>query len=135
MSVFVSSIKWIMIVSGLLTSTMFYAAFAPVASLRSNFGEALDGAVAEIVVRNWGALIGIVGLMLIYGAFSEVHRRLALVVAAGSKVMFISLVLVFGRQFLGFQVGTSVLVDSIMVVLFVVYLFETRRPKISAPMG
>ncbi len=52
MSILRRSIKWIMLISGLLTCTMFYAAVAPAASLQSTFGQALDGPVAEIVVRN-----------------------------------------------------------------------------------
>ncbi|HKQ19202.1 MAG TPA: hypothetical protein VJW75_05585 [Candidatus Eisenbacteria bacterium] len=47
--------KWIMFVSGVLTFTMVQAAFAPQSALRSAFGESLEGAAAEIVVRNWGA--------------------------------------------------------------------------------
>jgi len=34
-----ANIKWIMLVSGVLTSTMVYAALAPEAALQSNFGE------------------------------------------------------------------------------------------------
>jgi len=126
-SVFIRSFKWVMLVSGLLTSTMFYAAFSPVAAQQSIFGEAMDGAVAQIVVRNWGVLIGLIGLMLIYGAFSETHRRIVLLVAATSKITFIALVLLFGQQFLRFQVGTSVIVDAVIVVLFVAYLVATRK--------
>lgn len=48
----VASMKWIMIVCGVLTCTMFYAAVAPQAALQSTFGESLEGPVAEIVVRN-----------------------------------------------------------------------------------
>jgi FtsH-binding integral membrane protein len=124
---FVSRFKWVMVVAGILTCTMFYAAIAPVPSQRSNFGEALDGPLAQIVVRNWGVLIGLVGLMLLYGAFSEANRRMALWVAATSKIAFIALVLTYGQHFLRFQVGTAVVVDSIMVVLFAVYLLVTRR--------
>jgi hypothetical protein len=51
---------------------------------------------------------------------------MALLVATASKIAFIALVLVFGRQFLQFQVGTALIVDSIMVALFVVYLVATR---------
>ena len=127
MSVFVNGFRWVMVVSGVLTCTMFYAAFAPVASLQSNFGEVLDGPLAQILVRNWGVLIGLVGLMLIYGAFSVANRRLVLLVAMASKVAFIALVLTFGQQFLQFQVGTAVIVDSVMVVLFVFYLVAARR--------
>jgi hypothetical protein len=129
METFRRSAKWVMLVSGLLTCTMFYALFAPEASLRSNFGETLAGPVAQIVVRNWGALIGLVGLLLIYGAFNESARRTALLVAGASKIVFIALLLTHGRQFLQFQVGTSLLVDALMVVLFAAYLLtERKRP-------
>ena len=61
----VVGMKWIMLVSGVLTCTMFYAAIAPQAALRSTFGDELEGPVAEIVVRNWGVLITLMGGMLI----------------------------------------------------------------------
>ena len=77
----VAKIKWIMLVSGALTCTMIYAAIAPQAALRSSFGAALDGPLAEIVVRNWGALIALVGAMLIYGAFNPATRPLVLTIA------------------------------------------------------
>src|SRR5262249_17490295 len=129
MNAFTSHFKWVMVVSGVLTSTMLYAAIAPDASLRSNFGEAIDGPLAQILVRNWGVLIRLVGLMLIYGPSSEVNRRMALVVAVLSKLAFIALVLTLGRQFLQFQVGTAVIVDSIMVVLFLAYLMLASKPR------
>jgi len=50
-------------VSGVLTCTMVYAAIAPQEALRSTFGETLDGPVADIVIRNWGVLITLVGAM------------------------------------------------------------------------
>jgi hypothetical protein len=119
------NIRWIMIVSGVLTTTMFKAAFAPDAALRSTFGESLSGPLAEIVVRNWGALIGLIGGMLIYGAFNPPVRPLVLVVAGISKVVFIGLVLTFGHDYLG-QVGIAVAVDSVMILLFTWYLVSAR---------
>jgi small neutral amino acid transporter SnatA (MarC family) len=65
--------------------------------------------------------------MLIYGAFNEPARRLVLMVAGASKIVFISLVLIFGQQFLQFQVGTSILVDGIIVLLFAAFLVATRK--------
>lgn len=120
----VANIKWIMLVSGVLTSAVIYAAIAPQAALRSTFGEALDGPLAEIVVRNWGALIALVGAMLIYGAFSPASRPLVLAVAGVSKLVFFGLVLTYGRQFLGQQVGVVLGIDLVMVVLFAVYLIR-----------
>lgn len=120
------SIKWVMLVSGALTCTMFYAAVAPEASLRSNFGQSIDGPVAQIVVRSWGILVGLMGLLLIYGAFNEQARRVALVVAGTSKVAFIALVLSIGQQFLQFQVGVAVVIETIMVTLFAWHLMSTK---------
>ena len=91
MSWIVANIHRIMMVSGLLTMTMIYAAFAPEAALRSTFGESVSGPVADVVVRNWGALIALVGAMLIYTARRPAARPLALTVAGASKVIFIAL--------------------------------------------
>jgi hypothetical protein len=124
-----ASIKWIMLVSGALTATMVYAAIAPQAALRSTFGETLEGPLAEIVVRNWGALIALVGAMLIYGAFNAAVRPLVLVVAGLSKVAFIALVLSQGGRYLGQQAGVAIAVDLVMVVLFACYLASLRTMR------
>src|ERR1044072_6385674 len=91
MNVLTKNIKWLMLVSGAPTCTMVYAAIAPDAALTSTFGQTLDGPVAAVVVRNWGALIALVGGMLIYGASPAPSRPLALTVATLSKVVFITL--------------------------------------------
>ncbi len=122
MRFFLSNFKWVMLVCGLLTCTMFLALFSPQSSLKSNFGETMDGAVADIIVRNWGALIGLVGLMLIYGAFNITVRRFVLVIAGISKIIFILLVLTSGQSYFGLWAGTAVIVDSVMLILFITYL-------------
>jgi len=125
------SIKWIMIVSGVLTCTMVYAVIAPQAMLQSTFGETLEGPLALLIVRNWGALIFLVGAMLIYGAFTPPVRPLALSVAAASKAVFIALVLSNGGRFTGGQAGVSIAVDALMVLIFVAYLVVFRS-RVSA---
>ena len=123
----VKGMKWVMLLSGALTCTMVYAAVAPQAALRATFGETLEGPLAEIVVRNWGALIALVGAMLVYGAFNLRSRPLILAVASISKLTFIALVLVHGWQYLGRQAGVAVAIDALMVVLFICYLLAARR--------
>lgn len=123
----VASMKWIMLVSGALTCTMLAAAIAPQAALLGTFGETLNGLVANIVVRNWGVLIGLMGGMLIYGAFYPVVRPLVLIVAGISKVAFVTLILSVGRQFLGYQAGIAVVSDVIQVSLFVGYLLGSAK--------
>lgn len=122
----VANIRWIMILSGVLTSTMFYAAIAPEAALQSTFGETLSGPLARIVVRNWGALIGLVGLMMIYGALNPAVRPLVLIVAGASKAIFVALVLSHGGRYLGSQAGVAIAIDAVMIALFAWYLVTVR---------
>ena len=69
--------------------------------------------------------IALVGMMLIYGAFSAAERPLILVVAAASKAVFISLVLSHGQRYLA-TAGIPIAVDSLMIVLFAWYLVAAR---------
>lgn len=109
---------------------MLYAAIAPEAALMSTFGDSISGPIAEpiaeIVVRNWGALITLIGGLLIYGAFNPLHRSLILVFASISKLIFIGLVLTIGHDYLG-KAGTVVAFDSVVVVIFFTYLLTTQR--------
>jgi Mg2+/citrate symporter len=129
MRLFLSNFKWVMLVSGLLTCTMFLALFSPQASLKSNFAETIEGPVEEIIVRNWGALIGMIGIMLIYGAFNASVRKFVLVIAGITKIIFISLVLSSGIKYSGLGAGTAVIADSAMVVLYAAYLLLSRSNK------
>jgi hypothetical protein len=123
----VANIGRIMVVSGVLTLTMLYAAIAPEAALQSTFGQTLSGPVASVVVRNWGALIGLMGAMLIYGAFNPPVRSMALGVAGTSKVIFVLLVLAQGQTFLNHQAGIAIVVDAVWVGIFAMYLLAARR--------
>jgi hypothetical protein len=125
-----------MVVSGILTATMIYAAVAPEAALQSTFGETLDDPLAKIIVRNWGALIAFVGGMLIYGAFRPAVRSLVLIVVGTSKVVFIVLVLSQGTRYLSQQAGIAVAIDSMMIVLFASYLLGSlSRRMVPVPVG
>lgn len=120
-----ANIRWIMMVSGALTLTMFYAAIAPEAAFQSTFGESLGvdgGPATTLVVRNWGVLIGLVGASLLLGAFHEASRLLALKLALLSKATFIGLVLAEGGRYLRHQAGVAIAIDAVMVVLFAWYL-------------
>jgi hypothetical protein len=125
----VRSMRWVMLGSGILTATMVQAAIAPDSALQANFGETVSGPLAYLVVRNWAALIALIGGMLIYGAFNPAQRPLVLIVAGASKVVFIALVLAEGSRYLSYQAGIAVAVDSVMVLLFGWYLAATRSPS------
>jgi hypothetical protein len=111
----------IMAVSGLLTLTMLYPTIAPGPAMQQMFGETPTGAMADVVVPNWGVLIGLMGALLIWGAWHAPSRKLALIVAGASKIAFIALVLRHGQRYLD-GVGVAVGVDAAMVALFAIYL-------------
>ena len=122
MQIIQAKIKPIMLVTGFLTCTMAYAIFFPQAALTAMFGESLSGgALAQIVVRSWGALITLVGAMLVYGAFRPNQRPLILTVAGLSKLVYVTLLIVYGSAYLP-MILTPVAVDSITIVLFAICL-------------
>jgi hypothetical protein len=121
MHFFVSNFKWLMLVSGLLTCSMLLGLFS-LSTLKSNFGENLEAGPENIIVRNWSALIDLMGIVLIYGAFKPAVRKFSLIVAGTSNVIFIILILYFGKQYMYFGAGKAVIVDSVMVFLFILYL-------------
>jgi hypothetical protein len=128
MNFVVRNIRWIMLVSGALTCTMAYAAIAPQSALLATFGETLQGPLAEIVVRNWGVLITLIGAMLVYGAFHPPVRALVLAVAGISKLAFAALVLTQGSRYLGQQAGVAIAIDLVWVAVFGAYLLAPRMP-------
>jgi hypothetical protein len=121
-----AQIKWTMLVSGLFTCSMFTALFLPTAGLEIVFGvSTIEQPFTEIVVRNWGALIGGVGVLLIYGGFKPHSRHLILVIAAVSKSIFIGLNLLIGSEYLSSSL-LAIVLDSLFILLYVVYLLGNR---------
>jgi hypothetical protein len=126
MSLISNNIKWIMLVAGVLTCTMFLAVIDPQTTLMRAFGTSLDGPLAQIVVRSWAAMITIVGLTLIYAAFNAVHQTLVLLAASAGKLVFVGLLLVYGADYLGVAMPV-VIIDSVMVLLFGIHLLTGRE--------
>lgn len=124
MSFINNNMKWIMLISGLITFTMISAVFLPHLALFSMFGSSLEGPLAEVVVRNWGALIALIGGMLIYGAFHAEVRQLVLVVAVMSKLTFIALVVLYGFSDL---LILAISIDAFMVALFILSLLSKKE--------
>lgn len=74
-----------------------------------------------------GALIAIIGGMLIYGSFNPPVRALVMVVAVLSKLIFSILAVVNG---FGSQLAVAISFDVIVIAVFVSYLV-TRKPPLS----
>jgi len=123
-----NNIKWIMLVSGVLTCTMAYAIISPQAALLTTFGETLAGPLAELIVRSWGALIVLMGVMLIYAAYRPLYRPLVLTIAGLGKLFFITLVLSYGY---GEHAMPTVIFDGTMVLIYFTYLLSLRGGKLA----
>ena len=121
MNFIIKYFKWVMFVFGALTFTMFYGLFAPQAALESMFGASFDGTLETIVVRSWSALVGLMGGTLIYGAYSEKNRIFSISIVAFSKAIFVSLMLLYGQEFLG-KAGMAIIMDCVFITLSGFYL-------------
>ena len=126
----IGNIHRLMIVSGALTMTMIYAAITPDAAMRSTFGEGVVGPAEEVVVRNWGVLITLIGALLIYAAQKPDMRPVALTLAGVSKLVFAALVLSYGTRFLSHQAGVAVAIDLMWVLVFALYLWLAGRRRV-----
>jgi hypothetical protein len=131
MNFIIKNIKWVMLVPGVLTATMFYGLFAPQAAVESMFGVSFGGPLETLIIRSWSSLVGLIGLVLIYGAFSEKNRVFCICIAALSKVVFVSLVLVYGQAFLG-TAAPAIIMDCLVIVLMFSFLVSVRAQQTAA---
>ena len=125
MNFIIKNFKWVMMLSGVLTATTFYGLFAPQAILESMFGTSFEGSLETLIIRSWSALVGLIGLVLIYGAISKSHRVFCISLAALSKVIFVSLVLIYGQAFLG-TAAPAIIFDCVVIVLALFFLVSVR---------
>jgi hypothetical protein len=122
------NIKWVMLVSGTLTATTFYGLFAPQSALESMFGSSFSGSLEYIIIRSWSALVGLIGVVLIYGSFSKKHRVFSICIAAFSKIIFVSLMLIYGQTFLS-KAAPAIIMDCAVIVLGVIFLATVRAQR------
>ena len=131
MNFIIKNIKWVMLISGVLTATMFYGLFAPQSALESMFGVSFNGSLESIVIRSWSALVGLIGAVLIFGAFSEKHRVFSISIAVFSKIIFVLLMLIYGQAFLG-EAATAIIMDCAVIVLALFFLVAVRIQRPAA---
>ena len=114
-----------MVIFGALTATMLYGLFAPQSALESMFGASFGGPLETLIIRSWSSLVALIGLILIYGAFSDSNRVFAISIAALSKVTFVSLVLIYGQEFLS-AAAPAIIMDCVFIVLTLFFLASVR---------
>jgi hypothetical protein len=120
MDVLVGQFKWVMLLGGVLTCSMWLAVAAPQTALRLLVGEAPSGELPTMLARCFGVMVGLNGLMLIWGAFHPEVRPVVLTYAALGKAAFVALVAPHARW--RRKATVALVVDGLLVVLFAAYL-------------
>jgi hypothetical protein len=122
MSWIVTNIYWVLIVCGVLTTTMLFPMIAPCRAFKLIFGEVPDGPLSKLLARNWGQIIFSTGLLLFYAACHEEARLPILMFASFTKLTFASLVISNGGRYAKKMAMQLACGDLTMVGLFVWYL-------------
>ncbi|MCL1068316.1 hypothetical protein L2735_16190 [Shewanella olleyana] len=131
MNFIINNIKWVMLLSGGMTATMFYGLFAPQEAIESMFGASFEGVLETLLIRSWSALVGLVGIILICGALNETYRVFCISIATISKAVFVTLILIYGQAFLN-VVAPAVILDSIVIILALVFIVSSRIKESAA---
>ena len=120
------NIKWLLLIPGVITCSMIYAVIDPQGALMHTFGDSISGPIAEIVVRNWGFLITMVGALMIYGAYRPQYRDLIIVIAISGKLAFVALNLIYGQAYLA-KSAVAIFFDSVLIVVYLIYFMQSKK--------
>jgi hypothetical protein len=126
MSWIVTNIDWILIVCGVLTSTMVMPMIAPRLAFKNMFGEIADGPLGLLLMRHWGQMIFATGLLLIYSSYYEDSRLPILAFASFTKLTFVVLAFSNRTRYKRKPAMFIALGDLTMVLLFVWYLLSVQ---------
>jgi hypothetical protein len=77
------------------------------------------------------SLIGLIGIVLLYGAFNERYRVFCISIAAFSKVVFVTLVLIYGQAFLA-TAAPAIVMDCLVILLTLSFLVSVRVQRPTA---
>jgi hypothetical protein len=114
-------IEAILMVTGALTAVALLQFIAPIPIIRMIYGETPISGVSVFLVRHWGLLIFLIGVLLIYAAFHPAVRTPAMVIAAIEKVALGSAVL--GTSLRRHPVAATIATgDSLIALVYILYL-------------
>jgi hypothetical protein len=114
-------IEIILIFTGATTAMALAQFVAPASVSRIIYGAAPTEVVGITLVRHWGLLVFLVGVLLIYAAFHPAVRELVTVVAAVEKIGFG--LGIFGTSLRRYPIAAAIAVGDILIALvYVLYL-------------
>jgi hypothetical protein len=118
----VSSIGWILVVSGIATAGGGLAAgLFPRPVLQLVFGAKSADGVTMFFIRHWGGLLFVVCALTVYSAYNPATRVPILTASVIEKVVIVALIF-FGPIKRTVAMTAIGIMDGILAVLFVAYL-------------
>ena len=114
-------IEIVLIVTGATTAMALAQFIAPASASRIIYGAAPTEVVGIALVRHWGLLVFLVGVLLIYAAFHPALREPVTIVAAVKKIAFG--LGIFGTSLRRHPIAAGIAVGDILIPLvYVLYL-------------
>ena len=117
----------ILLVTGCLNLLMIAALLSPHQAMEAMFGVTGElNPAMEIMVRSWGALVVMLGVLLLAAAFYSALVITALLFAGSSKLVFVLLCLLLGQEYLD-HLQITLVIDVVTIVIFIWLIFNTHR--------
>lgn len=114
-------IQLILIVTGVITASMFLQFLAPRVIVRLVYGEEITDPVSLLVARHWGLLVGLIGALLVYAAFEPALRGPVVWVALIEKLALVAMLLGPAIRKRG-RVASIAAGDLLMSLIYALYL-------------
>jgi hypothetical protein len=122
----IRNIDWILQISGIATCSMISLLFAPRFMTRFIFGEGVTGPIATLIVRSWGVMITLGGLLLIYASVHPEARLPILMFSFFGKSSFVVPVVMQPSRYLRQRAYVAAFGDIAMMVCFAWYLIAVH---------
>ena len=116
-----SHIQLILIVTGVITATMFLQFLAPREIVRLMDDDVIADPVSLLVARHWGLLVGLLGALLVYAAFEPALRGPVVWVALIEKLALAGMLLSPAMRRRG-RAASVAAGDLLMSLLYALYL-------------
>jgi len=114
-------IDLILLLSGLITSSLIIQVVAPRYALKAFYGQTVDSEISLFLARAGGLPIATIGALMIWASFNDAIQLPIIISALISKALFITLI-VFNWKVTGKGYALTIVIDSIVILLLSLYL-------------
>ncbi|WP_017222165.1 hypothetical protein [Moritella dasanensis] len=114
-------IDLVLLLSGLITSSLIIQVVAPRYALKAFYGLTVDSELALFLARAGGLPIATIGSLMIWASFNDAIQLPIIIAALISKTLFITLI-VLNWKVTGKGYALTIAIDSIVVLLLSLYL-------------